>query len=120
MNIIPYVGPLIALVFAMLLGVTGCFEYNMVSEIGTVVAKIFFILLGVNLIDGILIQPYIFSNSVKAHPLEIFLVILMAATLGGIAGMVIAIPTYTLLRIVAKEFLTNLKFFKKITDSIPE
>ncbi|MBC7863311.1 MAG: AI-2E family transporter [Bacteroidia bacterium] len=120
MNVIPYVGPVITLVFAMLLGVTGCFEYNTVNEVGSVVTKIFFILLGVNLIDGILIQPYIFSNSVKAHPLEIFLVILMAATLGGIIGMIIAIPTYTLIRIVAKEFLTNLKFFKKITDSIPE
>jgi predicted PurR-regulated permease PerM len=120
MNIIPYIGPLITFVFAMFLGVTGCFEYGTIHEIYPVVTKIFFILLGVNLLDGIIIQPLIFSKSVKAHPLEIFLVILMAATLAGIWGMVIAIPLYTLLRIIAKEFLTNFKFFKKITENIPE
>jgi predicted PurR-regulated permease PerM len=120
MNIIPYIGPLISLVFAMFLGVTGCFEYGTIHDISGVVTKIFFVMLAVNLLDGILIQPFIFSKSVQAHPLEIFLVILMAATLGGIVGMVIAIPTYTLMRIVAKEFLTNLKFFKKITENIPE
>lgn len=120
MNIIPYVGPFISLLFALLLGVTGCIEYNQVQEIGNVITKIFFTLLIINLIDGIIIQPYIFSSSVKAHPLEIFLVILMAASLAGIWGMVVAIPTYTLLRIIAKEFLEKFKFFKKITESIPD
>ncbi len=119
MNIIPYVGPLISLGFALFLGLTGCIEYGQMHEIGNVFTKIFFVLLGVNILDGIFIQPYIFSNSVKAHPLEIFLVILMAATVAGIAGMVVAIPTYTLLRIIAKEFLVNFKFFKKITENIP-
>ncbi|MFL5754341.1 MAG: AI-2E family transporter [Bacteroidia bacterium] len=120
MNIIPYVGPLISFAFAAFLGVTGCIEFGLIAEIGPTLTKIFFILLGVNIVDGFFVQPYIFSNSVKAHPLEIFLVILMAATVAGIWGMVVAIPTYTLLRIVAKEFLVNFKFFKKITENIPE
>ncbi|MGZ3921132.1 MAG: AI-2E family transporter, partial [Bacteroidia bacterium] len=60
------------------------------------------------------------SNSVKAHPLEIFIVTLMAATIGGIFGMVVALPVYTIIRIIAKEFLTHLKFFKKISDTIEE
>lgn len=120
MNIIPYIGPLISFLFALLLGITGCIEFGHVTEIGNVITKIFFALLAVNLIDGIIIQPYIFSNSVKAHPLEIFLVIMMAASVAGIWGMVVAIPTYTLLRIIAKEFLDNFKFFKKITENIPE
>jgi predicted PurR-regulated permease PerM len=120
MNIIPYLGPLISGTFAIFLGITGCIEYGHVEEISTVITKIFFTLLGVNLIDGFFIQPYIFSNTVKAHPLEIFLVILMAASVAGIWGMVVAIPTYTLLRIIAKEFLVNFKFFKKITENIPE
>lgn len=120
MNIIPYVGPLISFTFACFLGVTGCIEANELFLIGNVIEKIFWVLLCVNLVDGLLVQPYLFSNSVKAHPLEIFIVILMAASLAGVAGMIVAIPTYTLLRIVAKEFLTNYKFFKKITENIPE
>jgi predicted PurR-regulated permease PerM len=120
MNVIPYLGPFISFTFAALLGITGCIEQNQLTEIGPVITKIAIILACVNLADGFLLQPYIFSNTVKAHPLEIFLVILMAATVAGIWGMVVAIPTYTLLRIVAKEFLVNFKFFKKLTDTIPE
>ena len=120
MNIIPYVGPLISFGFALFLGISGCIELGQLHEISNVFTKIFFILLGVNMQDGFIIQPYIFSNSVKAHPLEIFLVVLMAATVAGITGMIVAIPTYTLLRIIAKEFLVNFKFFKKITENIPE
>jgi predicted PurR-regulated permease PerM len=120
MNIIPYVGPLISFAFACFLGVTGCIEANEIYLAGNVIEKIFWVLLCVNLFDGILVQPYLFSNSVKAHPLEIFIIILMASSLAGVAGMIVAIPTYTLLRIVAKEFLTNYKFFKKITENIPE
>ena len=70
--------------------------------------------------DALLIQPTIFSNTVKAHPLEIFLVILMAGAVGGVLGMVLAIPCYTLLRIIAKEFLDHFKFFKKLTQNISE
>ena len=120
MNIIPYVGPLISFAFACFLGITGCIEANQLYLIGHVIEKIFWVLLCVNLFDGILVQPYLFSNSVKAHPLEIFIVILMASSLAGVVGMIVAIPTYTLIRIVAKEFLTNYKFFKKITENIPE
>ena len=82
--------------------------------------KIVIILIGTNLLDAMIIQPTIFSNTVKAHPLEIFLVVLMAAAIGGVIGMIVAIPTYTLLRIIAKEFLSHLKFFKKLTENIPE
>ena len=120
MNIIPYVGPLISFAFACFLGVTGCMEADELYLIGNVLEKILWVLLCVNLVDGLLVQPYLFSNSVKAHPLEIFIVILMASSLAGVQGMIVAIPTYTLIRIVAKEFLTNYKFFKKITENIPE
>jgi predicted PurR-regulated permease PerM len=120
LNIIPYLGPIITLLLAAFLGVNGCIEYNQYELISITLAKIIAILVGTNLLDAFLIQPLIFSNTVKAHPLEIFIVILMSASIGGIIWMVIAIPTYTLLRIIAKEFLINLKFFRKLTENIPE
>ena len=61
----------------------------------------------VQIIDNILFQPLIYSNSVKAHPLEIFLVIMAAGSFAGIVGMILAIPVYTILRVVAKEFSYN-------------
>lgn len=118
MNVIPYIGPIITLSFSLLLGISGCIELNQYELISSTSIKICIILISTNLIDALIIQPTIFSNSVKAHPLELFLVILMASVLGGVIGMVIAIPTYTLIRIVAKEFLSHLKFFKKLTENI--
>ena len=120
MNVIPYIGPIITLFFAVFLGISGCIEFNQYELITSTITKILVILIGTNLLDAIFIQPFIFSNTVKAHPLEIFLVILMAGALGGVLGMVVAIPCYTLLRVIAKEFLDHFKFFKKLTENIPE
>ena len=119
-NLIPYLGPIITLCFALFLGVSGCIEAGQYQLISPTITKIFCVLISINLLDAIFVQPYIFSNTVKAHPLEIFLVILMAGTLAGIGGMVVAIPVYTLIRIIAKEFLSHFKFFKKLTENIPE
>ena len=120
MNVIPYIGPIITLGFAMLLGISGCIEYNQYELISSTILKIIVILISTNIIDALIVQPTIFANSVKAHPLELFLVVLMASVLGGVMGMVIAIPTYTLIRIIAKEFFSHLKFFKKITENISD
>jgi len=118
LNVIPYIGSFITMILAIFLGVSGCISTGNYELIGPTINKIFFTLLSINLIDGFIIQPLIFSSSVKAHPLEIFIVTLMAGTIGGVFGMVIALPVYTLIRIVAKEFLTHLKFFKKISANI--
>ncbi len=118
LNVIPYIGSAVTMVVAIFLGVSGCISSGNYELIGTTIYTIFFTLLSINLIDGFIIQPFIFSSSVKAHPLEIFIVTLMAATLGGIFGMVVALPVYTLIRIMAKVFLTHLKFFKRISDTI--
>lgn len=119
-NVVPYIGPMITLCFALFLGVSGCIEVGQYDQISGVITKIFIALMSINIFDAIFLQPFIFSNTVKAHPLEIFLVVLMAGTLAGIGGMVVAIPVYTLVRIVASQFLTQFKFFKKITEKITE
>jgi len=74
----------------------------------------------VKIIDDILIQPLIYSSSVRAHPLEIFLVILAAGSMAGILGMMLAIPAYTILRVIAREFFVNLKIVKKLTENLDQ
>jgi predicted PurR-regulated permease PerM len=108
------------MIIAVILGVSACISAGAYEQIGSTIYTIFFTLLTINLVDGFIIQPYIFSNSVKAHPLEIFIVTLMAGTLGGIFGMVIALPVYTIIRIIAGEFLSHLKFFRKISQNITD
>lgn len=120
LNIIPYIGSIITMIIAVCLGVSNCISIGSYESIGPTIQTIFFTLLSINLIDALVLQPYLFSNSVKAHPLEIFIVTLLAGTLGGIFGMVVALPLYTIIRIIAKQFFTNFKFLKKISDSITD
>lgn len=118
LNVIPYIGSFITMILAIFLGVSGCISAGAYEMIAPTISKIFFTLLTINLVDGFVVQPIIFSNTVKAHPLEIFIVTLMAGTIGGIFGMVVALPTYTLIRIIANEFLTHVKFFRKISANL--
>jgi predicted PurR-regulated permease PerM len=71
-----------------------------------------------HLIDNVVFQPIIFSNSVKAHPLEIFIVVLAAGFIAGVPGMILGIPVYTVLRVFAREFFINFKAVQRITSSL--
>jgi predicted PurR-regulated permease PerM len=118
MNVIPYVGKLIGTMFGIIVGVASKLTMLPPDQLVPLAVWITGILLAVHLIDNILFQPLIFSNSVKAHPLEIFLVILIAGHLAGITGMLVAIPGYTVIRVFAKQFLNNFKVVKKLTEKI--
>lgn len=120
MNIIPYIGPLIGLLFGLLIGVTANLEMDFYAQLLPLLGKIGLTFLIVQVIDAMFFQPMVIANIVKAHPLEIFIVILTAGTLAGIGGMVIAVPVYTILRIVAKEFLSNFKIVQKLTAELDQ
>lgn len=115
-NAIPYVGPLIGAGFALFIGITTNTDMTMIG----VVTKILIVFPIVNLADAFLLQPLIYSNSVKAHPLEIFLVILIGATVGGIGGMLLAVPSYTILRVIAREFFINFRIVQELTKKFDE
>ncbi len=70
------------------------------------------------LMDNIIFQPLIYGNSVHAHPLEIFLVLLMAGSMAGIPGMILGIPVYTVVRVILKEFFNKYELVKKLTHSL--
>jgi predicted PurR-regulated permease PerM len=117
-NVIPYLGPLIGGGMSVSLATLGALEMDFYTGILPMIAKVLVVFLVVQLIDNFVFQPLIYSSSVKAHPLEIFLVILAAGSLFGIGGMVLAIPAYTVLRVVAKEFFDQFKVVRSITRSI--
>ncbi len=118
MNIIPYLGPVIGASIGVILGVISVLSLGLYDQLLSTVLIIIFTFVGSNLIDNMFLQPLIYSKSVKAHPIEIFLVIIMAGKLGGIVGMIIAIPTYTIIRVVARQFLSQLKFVQALTGSL--
>lgn len=117
MNLIPYVGPIIGIGFGLILGLGQELALYPDVDLLLMSGKIFSVFIVVQLIDNIVSQPLIFSNSINAHPLEIFIVISIAGTLGGIVGMVIAVPFYSVLRIVAKESKVNIKFIETLSKN---
>jgi predicted PurR-regulated permease PerM len=118
LNVIPYIGPLIAAGFAVLIGVSTNLNLDFYSQLIPLAEKIVVVFLIIQLIDAMVFQPLIISSRVKAHPLEIFIVILIASKIAGITGMIIAIPVYTIIRIIAKEFLSKFKFIQQLTADL--
>lgn len=117
-NVIPYIGPFIGILFGLVTIFISNLHLGFTPELGWLLFWSYIALQSTQIIDNVVFQPYIFSNSVKAHPLEIFLVILIAASFAGIIGMVLAIPLYTILRVIAKEFFSGLKLVQKITEKL--
>lgn len=118
LNLIPYIGPIIGGILMLFLSMSSNLGEDFQSVIlpTTIYVMIGYII--AQLIDNFLSQPLIFSNSVKSHPLEIFLVIMIAGVLFGVTGMIVAIPTYTALKVILKTFLNNNKIVKSLTKDL--
>lgn len=118
LNLIPYIGPLIGAVLMMFLTMTS----NMEADFSAVILpKTIYVMIGFfigQLIDNFFSQPFIFSNSVKSHPLEIFIVILAGGTLMGTTGMIVAIPLYTALKVIFKTFMSENKIVRSLTQDL--
>ncbi len=117
-NVIPYVGPIIAMAFGAFITVTSQVNADITHQLAPDILKAVAGIFISQIIDNWFVQPFLFSKTVKAHPLEIFLIILVAAKVGGITGMILAIPAYTVLRVIAKAFLSEYKIVKKITEDM--
>lgn len=120
LNVIPYIGPLIGICFGLAVGVVLNLNMEFYHQMLPILIYMTLVMLLTQLIDNVVFQPCIYGNSVHAHPLEIFLVILMAGSLAGIPGMILAIPSYTVLRVILKEFFNKYKLVKKLTQGLSE
>lgn len=115
MNVIPYAGPVMGGVASLFIGiVTPISGYTVGATMLVIVAT----LLTVKGLDDFVLQPTLYSSRVKAHPLEVFLVILLAGSAAGVVGMLLAIPAYTVLRVFAKEFFSQFSLVKKLTENV--
>jgi predicted PurR-regulated permease PerM len=122
LNVIPYVGPLIADVIGIVFGIilklgTGA---GLDVNIWIFALIILIIMLAAQLIDNFIYQPLIYSTSIKAHPLEIFIVLLMAGHIGGTVGMLVAIPAYTVVRVIAIRFFYRYKIIQRLVPDLEE
>ncbi|MFR9651522.1 MAG: AI-2E family transporter [Rikenellaceae bacterium] len=115
LNVIPYAGPFIGICFSLFLGVVTPIES---MGIGYTLTVIVITCLTIKGLDDFMLQPLLYSERVKAHPLEIFIVILLSGYVAGVVGMLLAIPSYTVIRVVAKEFFSRFSLVRKLTREL--
>ncbi|OFY76533.1 MAG: hypothetical protein A2V46_15815 [Bacteroidetes bacterium RBG_19FT_COMBO_42_7] len=118
LNVIPYVGPWLGFFIVTIMGVASHMTLDFTAVVVPMVAYMSIVVAATQFIDNLILQPVIFSNSVRAHPLEIFVVVLAAGFAAGLPGMILGIPAYTVLRVFAREFFYGFKAVKKITSSL--
>ncbi|MDX1903324.1 MAG: AI-2E family transporter [Thermonemataceae bacterium] len=113
-NFIPYLGPFSGYGFGLLVILSSSFSSDL--PLSLTLAKFSALFFTVRLVDDIFLQPFIFSKSIKAHPLEIFVVIFGGASLAGAIGMVVAIPSYTILKVTFQELMKGFKRYKSFNN----
>ena len=120
LNVIPYVGPLIGEVVGVVLAVILKYGTGIGLDVNIWVFALIVlaIMLAAQLVDNFVYQPVIYSTSIKASPLEIFIVILLVGHVGGVLGMLVAIPGYTVVRVIASRFFYHLKPVKRLIPDL--
>ncbi|MBO6249428.1 MAG: AI-2E family transporter, partial [Bacteroidales bacterium] len=121
LNVIPYVGPWIGTAIGVILGLV--LKYSSAAALGVfpnfwiALITLLAVFIFTQMVDNFLFQPVIYSKSIKSSPLEIFIVLLMAGHVGGIVGMLVAIPAYTVIRVIAIRFFTGLKLIRRLVGA---
>lgn len=92
-NIIPYFGPIIGAIPALLIAYTTS---------PTLALYVLITILVVQIIEGNFLSPYVVGKSVSIHPVAIIFVLLLGGELLGVIGMIIAVPTLAILKVIIK------------------
>jgi len=111
-NLIPYLGPILGATFGIIVGISTGMDLITTQDYLILILKISSVFAVVQVVDNVVLQPLIFSKSVKAHPLEIFIIIFAGASLAGIPGMIAAIPVYTILRVSVSELYEGYRGYR--------
>ncbi len=115
-NVIPYVGPWLGGSIAILMGIATAVTTTGYPPVAMLMIYMIIVIAFTQVIDNNIVAPTIYSRSVNAHPIEIFIVILAVWSFAGIIGMIVAVPAYTALRVFAREFFNNFGPVRKLTS----
>ena len=104
-HLIPYFGPIIGGIPAVIISVVQFGDFSQVPIIT-------FIVLLTYALDNGFVQPYVFGKSVDMHPIMIILLIIAGGTLFGLIGMLLAVPVATVIKTFAKEIYFATKNYR--------
>lgn len=123
LNVVPYIGPWIGGGIGTIVGLFSIYETGAAGFAGAagvagdfvnIIIKFVSVFTITHLLDLFIFQPFIYSSSVRANPLEIFLIIMIGGQIAGIIGMLIAVPAYTTIRVFAIEFFSETEMVKRL------
>ena len=104
-NLIPYVGPVVGFVTLFVV----CLIENAWTKLligGIVLAVLLFV-------DGNIINPKLLSSNIEVHPLLVFAAMIAGSAVGGLVGMLVAVPLAALLKIEFDKYLDRKEAEKK-------
>lgn len=104
-NMIPYFGPLVGAIPAVIIAFIDTGSFGAVAAVAVAFASI-------QLFENIFVSPFIVSKSVELHPLTIIIVILIGGQLLGLFGMLLAVPTASIIKVTAQEISWGVKNYR--------
>ena len=104
-NFIPYLGGLFTVILALLLAIA---QFGFSGMLLTAMGKVAIAVLIIQSIDGWYLQPYVVGENAGLHPLTVMLALTIAGSLGGIPGMVLAVPATVILKVFGCELYHEL------------
>lgn len=107
--IVPFLGPIIGIIPAIFIA--------LLNDGLFMAGKVILVLLVVQQLEGNLVTPNIMGNRLKVHPLTIILLLMVSGALYGFIGILIAIPTYAVLKTLIHNFRLFYRLHKKRTVS---
>src|SRR5699024_8410460 len=87
LNIIPYIGPLIGFIPVMIASMLMSWHTFFLISLFTLVVQV---------MEGVFISPFVIGKSVQLHPLTVIVVVLIGAEIGGLVGMLLLVPVFSI------------------------
>jgi predicted PurR-regulated permease PerM len=90
-NVIPFLGPIIASIPALVIAILNS---------PMMVVKVLIVMVVVQQIEGHIISPQVMGRKLEIHPLTIISLLLAAGSMGGVLGLILAVPVYAVLKVI--------------------
>lgn len=103
LNLIPYIGPLISIVFSILIAL------GMTPFDPSLIYMVVFVVITAQLVDNIIVIPYFIANAVDLHPVMVILGVIIFGSLFGMVGIILAIPAIAASKILFKHLYSNIQ-----------
>ncbi|GLB60862.1 AI-2E family transporter [Cytobacillus sp. NCCP-133] len=95
LTVVPFLGPILGIIPAIFIGL---------MQGPGMVFKIFLVLIAVQLLESNLVSPHVMGKRLNLHPLTVIIILMVAGSLYGFIGILIAIPVYSIIKVIVKDF----------------